>query len=75
MGNDICSEAANYCDHRDSPLTTIYEYPAIREPKAKEKELLLPELEAEVREVLQEKSNCDVMQANTCWSSSRRRCW
>lgn len=41
MGNDICSEAANYCDHKDSPLT-IYEYPAIREPKAKE--VILPEL-------------------------------
>lgn len=46
MGNDICSEAANYCDHRDSPLTTVYEYPVIREHKPKEKEVLLPELEA-----------------------------
>lgn len=64
MGNDICSEAANYCDHRDSPLTTIYEYPAINEPKVKE--IVLPELEAEVREVLQEKGKVDVMQAITC---------
>jgi hypothetical protein len=56
MGNDICSEAVNYCNPKE-PNLVIYEYPSIQEPKEpKAKEIELPELEASVQTVLNKKS-------------------
>lgn len=63
MGNDICSEARNFCNPQDNGLI-IYEYPATTQSKPERKRsrqpireatIDLPALSKEVQAVLQEK--------------------